>query len=53
MTFPHQIHQSTHTTYRIQQWQVVTQANQRARTKEGKPKDEHGDLFAKVQNHTM
>jgi hypothetical protein len=31
--------------------QLVTQANQRVRTQEGKSKDEHDDLFAKVQNH--
>jgi hypothetical protein len=31
--------------------QLVTQANQKARTQGGKPKDEHGDLFAEVQNH--
>jgi hypothetical protein len=28
--------------------QLVTHANQRARTQEGKPKDEHDDLFVKV-----
>jgi hypothetical protein len=28
--------------------QLVTQTNQRARTQEGKPKDEHDDLFAEV-----
>jgi hypothetical protein len=33
--------------------QLVTQANWRARTQEGKPRDEHGDLFAEVQNHHM
>jgi hypothetical protein len=33
--------------------QLVTQANRRARTQEGKSKDEHDDLFAKIQNrHT-
>jgi hypothetical protein len=31
--------------------QLVTQANQRAKTQEGKPKDEHDDLFAEVQDH--
>jgi hypothetical protein len=31
--------------------QLVTQANQKVRTQGGKPKDEHGDLFAEVQNH--
>jgi hypothetical protein len=31
--------------------QVVTQVNRRARTQEGKPNDEHDDLFAEVRNH--
>jgi hypothetical protein len=36
----------------IKQWQLVTQANWRARTQEDKPNDEHSDLFAEVWNHT-
>jgi hypothetical protein len=31
--------------------QLVTQANWRARTQEGKPKDEHDNLFTEDQNH--
>jgi hypothetical protein len=31
--------------------QLVTKANRRARIQEGKPKDEHDDLFTEVQNH--
>ena len=31
--------------------QLVTQAIRRARAQGGKPKDEHGDLFAEVRNH--
>jgi hypothetical protein len=33
--------------------ELVTEANQRARTQEVKPKDEHGDLFAEARNHHM
>jgi hypothetical protein len=31
--------------------QLVTQANRRARTQGGKPKDEYGDLFAEAWTH--